>query len=109
MAKSSSPWSVKGINEETRTIARSEAQTAGMTIGHWVDHAILATALQNVGAVAGRQTPPSDHATGQAVASSPALIDVSAQIAASVQKIEAAIHPLLASMHSLNEDRKSVV
>ena len=103
MAKSSSPWSVKGINEETRTIARSEAQTAGMTIGHWVDHAILATALQNVGAIAGRQTPPSDHATGQAVASSPALIDVSAQIAASEQKIEAAIHPLLASMHSLTE------
>lgn len=103
MAKSSSPWSVKGINEETRTIARSEAQTAGMTIGHWVDHAILATALQNVGAVAGRQTPPSDHATRQAVASSSALIDVSAQIAVSEQKIEAAIHPLLASMHSLTE------
>jgi hypothetical protein len=40
MAKSKS-WSVKGIDGETRDIARDAAQAAGMTIGAWIDHAIL--------------------------------------------------------------------
>ncbi|MBU0725705.1 MAG: SEL1-like repeat protein [Alphaproteobacteria bacterium] len=35
------PWSVKGIDEETRDTAREAAQAAGLTIGAWVDRAIL--------------------------------------------------------------------
>lgn len=40
MAKSKS-WSVKGIDGETRDLARTAAQAAGMTIGAWIDQAIL--------------------------------------------------------------------
>jgi localization factor PodJL len=40
MAKSKS-WSVKGIDGETRDLARDASQAAGMTIGAWIDQAIL--------------------------------------------------------------------
>lgn len=43
MAKTT-PWSVKGVDHETCDVAREAARGAGMTIGHWIDHAILATA-----------------------------------------------------------------
>ncbi len=42
MAKTT-PWSVKGIDDETRDIARAAARESGMTIGHWIDHAILSS------------------------------------------------------------------
>lgn len=40
MAKSKS-WSVKGIDGETRDLARDSARAAGMTIGAWIDQAVL--------------------------------------------------------------------
>ncbi|MFT5486526.1 MAG: TPR repeat protein [Paracoccaceae bacterium] len=40
MAKTRS-WSVKGIDGETRDLAREAAQASGMTIGAWIDQAIL--------------------------------------------------------------------
>ena len=40
MAKTRS-WSVKGIDGETRDLAREAAQSSGMTIGAWIDQAIL--------------------------------------------------------------------
>jgi len=42
VARAGSAWSVKGIDEETRAVARSRAGTADLTIGAWVDQAILA-------------------------------------------------------------------
>lgn len=42
MAKTRS-WSVKGIDGETRDLARDAAQASGMTIGAWIDQAILRT------------------------------------------------------------------
>ncbi|KZD12853.1 SEL1-like repeat protein [Oceanibaculum pacificum] len=35
------PWSVKGVDEETRALARDAAQASGLTIGAWIDLAIL--------------------------------------------------------------------
>lgn len=35
------PWSVKGVDEETRALARDAAQASGLTIGAWIDQAIL--------------------------------------------------------------------
>ena len=40
MAKTRS-WSVKGVDGETRDLARDAARAAGMTIGAWIDQAIL--------------------------------------------------------------------
>ena len=37
-------WSVKGVDQATRDIARRAAGAAGMTIGEWIDHAIRADA-----------------------------------------------------------------
>lgn len=34
-------WSVKGVDDETREIARRAAEASGMTIGNWIDSAIL--------------------------------------------------------------------
>jgi TPR repeat protein len=44
LARSGSAWSVKGIDAETRAVARSRAGTADLTIGSWIDQAILAHA-----------------------------------------------------------------
>lgn len=44
MARSGTAWSVKGIDTETRGIARLRAGEAGLTIGAWVDQAILSQA-----------------------------------------------------------------
>jgi hypothetical protein len=35
------PWSVKGIDDATRAVAREAAQQAGLTLGAWIDRAIL--------------------------------------------------------------------
>lgn len=40
MAKTRS-WSVKGVDGETRDLARDAARATGMTIGAWIDQAIL--------------------------------------------------------------------
>lgn len=40
MSRESTAWSVKGIDQATRDIARRASQAAGMTIGEWIDHAI---------------------------------------------------------------------
>lgn len=44
MARHATAWSVKGVDQATRDIARRAAQSAGMTIGEWIDHAIRAEA-----------------------------------------------------------------
>lgn len=44
MSRDSTAWSVKGIDQATRDIARRAAAASGMTIGEWIDHAIKADA-----------------------------------------------------------------
>ena len=41
LARTGSPWSVKGIDQETRDIVRSRAAAADLTIGAWINQAIL--------------------------------------------------------------------
>ena len=36
----SSPWSVKGVDQDARQVAREAAKRHGLTIGEWVDRAI---------------------------------------------------------------------
>ena len=70
MSKSKS-WSVKGVDPEARRLAREAAQGAGLSIGAWIDRAIMqqarvetepAPGADNVGTTAvttGAQRPPS--------------------------------------------------
>ena len=41
MNQALTPWSVKGIDEETRKTARQKAKEAGLPIGTWIDKIIL--------------------------------------------------------------------
>lgn len=57
-----SPWSVKGVDPETREAAKIAARRAGMTVGQWLNQTIRAAAsqqLRNGGRVA--PEPPSPH------------------------------------------------
>ena len=38
------PWSVKGVDDDAREIARNAAQAAGLTLGAWIDRAIKKSA-----------------------------------------------------------------
>ena len=38
------PWSVKGIDPETREAAKDAARRSGMTLGEWLNTKILETA-----------------------------------------------------------------
>ena len=41
MARLIAPWSVKGIDDETRELARRKAKNSGVNIGAWINRAIL--------------------------------------------------------------------
>ena len=41
MARLIAPWSVKGIDDETRELARRKAKESGVNIGAWINRAIL--------------------------------------------------------------------
>ena len=41
MARLITPWSVKGIDDETRELARRKSKDAGINIGAWINRAIL--------------------------------------------------------------------
>ena len=43
-----SPWSVKGIRPECREAAKVAARRAGVTIGEWLNRAIMEAAKQSV-------------------------------------------------------------
>ena len=40
------PWSVKGVSQEARAIAKNQAARSGMTMGAWVGYAIRKTAAE---------------------------------------------------------------
>ncbi|MDP7381859.1 MAG: hypothetical protein QGF33_10880, partial [Alphaproteobacteria bacterium] len=85
MATPTRPWSVKGIGEPVRNIARRQAQATGMPIGRWIDQAIQR-----------RLAAPADDALSTA-----ALGELAAKVATSEQNIEAAFRPLLHDLRAL--------
>ena len=85
MATPTRPWSVKGIGEPVRNIARRQAQATGMPIGRWIDQAIQR-----------RLAAPADDALLTV-----ALGELAAKVATSEQNIEAAFRPLLHDLRGL--------
>ena len=85
MATPTRPWSVKGIGEPVRNIARRQAQATGLPIGRWIDQAIQR-----------RLSVPADDALSTA-----ALGELAAKVATSEQNIEAAFRPLLHDLRAL--------
>ena len=85
MATPTRPWSVKGIGEPVRNIARRQAQATGMPIGRWIDQAIQR-----------RLSAPADDALSTA-----SLGELAAKVANSERNIEAAFRPLLHDLRAL--------
>ncbi len=50
MAKSPVPWSIKGIDPDTRAVAKERAKEAGMTLGEWLSQAIKEGGFGEAGA-----------------------------------------------------------
>ncbi len=48
MVTPKSPWSVKGVPQETRSAAKIAARRAGMTIGEWLSRAVMEAAKRDV-------------------------------------------------------------
>jgi len=57
MVTPKSPWSVKGVPQETRAAAKIAARRAGLTIGQWLSRAIMETARRDV---SGEAVAPAD-------------------------------------------------
>ena len=55
------PWSVKGVDEDVRQIARDAAAREGLTIGAWVDRAILNNSTDSVSPPANESALPPDR------------------------------------------------
>jgi localization factor PodJL len=61
MAKSPSPWSVKGVDPEAREAAKIAARKAGMTVGTWLSQIIRQSATEQLrggGQRQPQQAPP---------------------------------------------------
>ncbi len=50
MANVQMPWSIKGVSDEARQIAREQAQAAGITMGAWLSDLIVAAAIEDMAA-----------------------------------------------------------
>lgn len=73
MAKTRS-WSVKGIDGETRDLARDAAQASGMTIGAWIDQAILRAKRGEVSVVSPTNVPAAASAEpNETIETAPAI------------------------------------
>lgn len=89
MARHGSAWSVKGVDQATRDIARRAAQAAGMTIGEWIDHAIRADAGARSG---GAPTHPAN--TDTEVGTSGGLRHAAPTMGLRPETLEAVFHRL---------------
>lgn len=45
----SAPWTIRGVNNETRTAVKKAAKKDGLTVGEWVDRTLLDAAKSTLG------------------------------------------------------------
>ncbi len=109
LARKTSPWSVKGIDEETRDVIRTEAKASEQTIGAWINKLIIEEGRRGSANDAGDSNsdhndvpPDGPRPTGTAVASP---IDVAAiverELAQAEGRLDDALRPLAVSVHAL--------
>ncbi|MBM3485284.1 MAG: peptidoglycan-binding protein [Alphaproteobacteria bacterium] len=65
------PWSVKGIDEATREIARAAARAAGMPVGQWIDQTIRRAASMRETATVTNTATHGSAAAGHAIVDVP--------------------------------------
>lgn len=113
LARSSAPWSVKGVNRGARDAAREAAQAAGLTIGQWIDRAILRHAglAEMPGpapAIHAAARPSQKHAevqghdnAGEPVEPDPQLIELSRQVEAAERHMSEQLLPVGKAVEAL--------
>jgi len=57
----SAAWSIKGVDRDTRGLAKQAAQKNGMTLGEWMDHIILNQPSKTPGGIASNMAPPANE------------------------------------------------
>ncbi|WP_083859483.1 SEL1-like repeat protein [Oceanibaculum indicum] len=80
------PWSVKGIDDATRDVAREAAQEAGLTLGAWIDRAILRHA--------GITPIPANDASGGGAGTEADADQLETEVAAAEGRIEGQLRPV---------------
>lgn len=101
MARAGSAWSVKGIDEETRAIARSRAGNSDLTIGAWIDRAILdyssVSRSELPGEVGQQPTPMSveSETRGEPALATEDILDlIDKELEASRSRLDGALRPV---------------
>ena len=124
MARKPTTWSVKGIEEDIRDIARAAAERDEQTIGSWIDHAIRVHGGQrprdagkddvdkNQGPVPAATVAPADPENHKAAA--PSLTDqelldiIDRELEASTSRLDHALRPMGLALLDLAERMVSV-
>lgn len=106
MARSGGAWSVKGIDQATRDIAKRAAQASGLTIGEWIDRAILQDARSKGLSVApdptaARTGPAAGDRRGVGGVSSDVMAELHRRLDESDARMDAALRPIAYSLHDL--------
>lgn len=101
MARAGSAWSVKGIDEETRSIARLRAGDSDLTIGAWIDRVILDySSAPNTIAAKDKEAQPARVPVGTDDKQEPALADqdvldlIDQELDASRSRLDGALRPV---------------
>ncbi len=94
------PWSVKGIDPRAREAAREAARRRGLTIGEWLNQAILA----NEAALAAvRAEGPQNRAPAAEDALSQALMALSERVDANDRRAALAINTMDRSLSTIGQ------
>ncbi len=104
MSRHGTAWSVKGVDQATRDIARRASQAAGLTIGEWIDQAIRADAEARGETVAEDESAPSVPAVAGPGRVSIATVDaLAARLDAADARFDAAMRPVAYALHDIAE------
>jgi len=108
VARSGGAWSVKGIDQPTRDIARRAANAAGLTIGEWIDRAIQVDAARHGRLPQSPEVPagdaqPGDGGQGRAGITQETLDLLFARLAESDRRVEESLKPLAFALQDLAE------
>ncbi|MEO9900120.1 SEL1-like repeat protein [Nisaea sp.] len=119
MARKPTTWSVKGIEEDVRDIARAAAERDEQTIGSWIDHAIRVHGGQRPRDAGnddpGKEAPvPAPTDTEKQKVAAPGLTDqalldiIDRELDASTNRLDRALRPMGLALLDLAERMVSV-
>ena len=121
MARKPTTWSIKGIEEETRNIARAAAERDKQTIGSWIEYAIrvhggqgLRQNASNQKAAAASERINIESQKSDAHPSAPDLSDgtiltiINHELEASTSRLDQALRPMGVALFDLAERLVSV-